>query len=306
MRTFLAFLTVAALSPVAFADELTLRNGSTFTGSVREEGDRVTIETEFGFMTFKKIDVRSVVRGRDVVREFSERAQTAGSVKELLELAGWAREKGMTTRAEEVYRRIIARDPDQPDARRALGYERVDGQWLQGDDLLIARGFLKIDGRWLPKDVAVRVLEQQALARIETERLETEARIAAQRREVETARLALDRERLEMERKAQEFYQQVLLEERRRMEEELRRYPRTPSPYYFAPEECREPVAVATPPQSQPQRPAARVPAPPPQRRDFSPVPLTPPTVLPLTPPTPVPNPRPSQPPEKEDEDKKR
>ena len=286
MKTFLAFLTAASMSSVAFGDELTLRNGSTFTGAVRDEGDRVTIETEFGFMTFKKIDVRSVVKGRDVVREFAERSQSASSVKELVELAAWARDKGLNSRAEDVFRRVLAKEPDHAEARGALGYERIDGRWLQGDELRIARGDVKVDGRWLPKSVAIKVQEQQALQRIEGDRLELEARVAAQRHELEMARLALDRERLEIERREQERLQQAVPEERPR----------------FA-EGCREPVIVVVQPPA--PRPPVRV-SPPPQRGDFSPVPLTPPTVIPITPPSPVPITRSSQPPAKDDEDKKR
>ena len=118
MKTFLATLAAAAISSVAFGDELTLRNGSTFTGSVREEGDRVTIETEFGFMTFKKIDVRSVVKGRDVVREFADRLQTATSVPELLKLAAWAREQELNTRA------VVG---GSGDGLRARAVAKVDG-----------------------------------------------------------------------------------------------------------------------------------------------------------------------------------
>jgi hypothetical protein len=245
MKTFLATLTAAAFSSVAFGDELTLRNGSTFMGAVREEGDRVTIETEFGFMTFKKVDVRSVVRSRNVVREFAERSQVASSVKELLGLAAWAREKELDSRVEDVYRRVIAKEPDQPDARRALGYERVDGRWLQGDELQIARGFVKVDGRWLTKDEAMKVREQQALARIDVERPEREARVAAPQPGVEMAS------------------PQVLLpEEPRCIGEELPQSASTPSP--STPRECHEPAIVLAPPPSPPL--------------NLSPVPPTPPS----------------------------
>jgi hypothetical protein len=251
MKTFLAYLTAAAFSSVAFGDELTLRNGSTFTGAVREEGDRVTIETEFGFMTFKKVDVRSVVKGRNVVRDFADRSQTASSVKELLDLAAWARERELDSRIEDVYRRVIAKEPDQPEARRALGYERVDGRWLQGDELQIARGFVKVDGRWLSKDAAMKIREQQALARIEAERLEREARVAAPQHGVEPA-----------------SPQRLLPEEPPCIVEEPPSSASTPSP--AAPQECREPALVVAPPQAPPPPPS------PPQ--NLSPVPPAPPS----------------------------
>src|SRR5262245_27897542 len=213
-----AILILATLCSTASADELTLRNGSTFSGATREQVDRVTVETEYGTMTFKKIDVRSIVKSRNVVDEYDERLARASSTQDLLDLAAWATEKGMKARADDLHRRVIARDPDQADARRALGYERVDGVWLRDDDLYAARGFVKVDGRWLSKDVAASVLQQREQARAEAERVELEAKAAARQQEVDAARLALERERLELER-------QALAQDRRRIDEECRRNP---------------------------------------------------------------------------------
>ena len=54
MTAILSLLLASAVS----ADELVLKNGSAFSGIVREEGDRVIVEMDFGTMSFKKIDVR--------------------------------------------------------------------------------------------------------------------------------------------------------------------------------------------------------------------------------------------------------
>lgn len=44
---------------------------------------------------------------------------------------------------------VLDVDPDHRAARRALGYESVDGRWLRGDDLWRAKGFVHHDGRWM-------------------------------------------------------------------------------------------------------------------------------------------------------------
>jgi hypothetical protein len=204
MRTVIPLVRTLALSlalaSTVFADEIVLRNGSAFTGVVREEGDRVIIEMDFGTMTFKKVDVRSISKGSDPYSEFETRAKGVTDVKGMLELAVWAREKGLGAKAMELYRRILTLDPDQPDARKALGYEKAAGQWLTGDDLMVARGFVKVNGRWLMKDTAERLLEQDELARQENDRIELAKKLADQRHEQEMTRIALERERLELER----------------------------------------------------------------------------------------------------------
>lgn len=197
MRTLLLTLSLAS---AALADEVVLRNGSSFSGVVREEGDRVVVEMDYGSMTFKKIDVKSIRRGEDVLTQYQEKAKTATDVKSMMELAAWARDKGLAGRAQDLYRKVILLDGDQADARKALGFEKVNGLWLTGDELMTAKGFVKVNGRWMNKDSADRVVEQEAAARIESDRTSLERRVADQRHEQEMTKIALERERIEIER----------------------------------------------------------------------------------------------------------
>src|SRR5579872_6342217 len=122
MRPVIPSMTALALSlalvSAASGDEVVLKNGSAFSGIVREEGDRIVVEMDFGTMTFKKVDVRTIVRGTDPITEFDTRAKTTTDLKGMLELAAWAREKGLGARATDLYRRILAIDRDRPDARK--------------------------------------------------------------------------------------------------------------------------------------------------------------------------------------------
>jgi len=283
MKTSMLILVVsAALAASASADELVLRNGSTFVGAVREEGDRVTIEMDLGTMSFKKVDVKSITRGQDTVRDFDERCARASGSKELVDVALWGREKGLGRRADDLLQRVLKLDPDQPDARKALGFERFGGQWLKGDELQVARGFLKVDGKWLPKDAAQRQLDRQASARMDQDRIALEARIADQKHEEEMARLAQERERIEIERKDSD--RRALELERIRIETERARSYGDPRPY-GSPEWCESLPVYAPPTSTTPSTPAVTVKHPTSPPRDYSPVPLTPPTVLPISPP---------------------
>jgi hypothetical protein len=204
MNTVRTVLLIVSLASAALADEVVLRNGSVFTGIVREEGDRVIVEVDFGTMAFRKVDVKSISRGEDPIRGFLEKSKSATDVKGMLSLAGWAREKGMGSRANELYRKVVVLDPDQAEARKALGYEKINGQWLTGDDLMTARGFVKFNGRWLAKETAERMQELEAQGRIEADRIALETRVADQRHSEELTRLSLERQRLEVERLREE------------------------------------------------------------------------------------------------------
>ena len=56
---------------------------------------------------------------------------------------------GKTDLAGRAYARVLEVDPGHRAARRALGYEEVEGTWLRGDELMRARGFIHYDGRWM-------------------------------------------------------------------------------------------------------------------------------------------------------------
>ena len=197
VKTLLLSLAIAL--PCA-ADELVLKNGAAFSGAVREEGDKVVIELDFGTMTFRKSEVRSFKKTSDPIQEYERKLQGATDAKSTYEVAVWAREKGLGTRANDLLRKVVSLDPDHAGARRALGFEKVDGKWLEGDDLMTARGLLKHNGRWLPKDTVEKIHENEKQIHIEAERRETAERIARLHCEVELAKVQLERERLEKER----------------------------------------------------------------------------------------------------------
>jgi len=206
MKSVKTLAILLSLASAALADELVLRNGSVFNGIVREEGDRVTVEMDFGSMSFKKIDVRSITRGLDPMTEYDTKLKAATDIKGMVDVAAWAREKGLGTRATELYRKILTLDPDQADARKALGYEKVNGVWLAGDDLMVARGYVKVNSRWLTKETAELLLQQQESSRAELERLALEKRIADQRHEQEMTKIGIERDKLELERQRGDYF----------------------------------------------------------------------------------------------------
>jgi hypothetical protein len=200
MSIMKALLLSVSLVSAAWADEVVLKNGSSFSGIVREQGDKVIVEMDYGSMTFKKVDVRSIQRGEDVLTQFQEKARTATDVKGMMGLAAWAKDKGLAGRAIELFRKVIVLEPDQAEARQSLGFEKVNGQWLAGDELMTARGFVKVGGRWLNKDTAERILEQEAVQKIEVDRADLARRVADQKHVEEMTRLSLERDRLEFEK----------------------------------------------------------------------------------------------------------
>ena len=194
MKTLLALLVLAA---PAVGDEVVLRNGSVFSGIVREHGDRVTIQMDYGTMTFRKIDIREVRKMDDPLKELELRTVTASAPKDYYELALWARDRGLQGRGDELLNKAILLDPDHEPARKALGYERHEGQWLKADELMVARGFIKHHGKWLKRETVEQLLAQENAEAIEHDRQKTIRQVAEMGREIELQKIGLARERIE-------------------------------------------------------------------------------------------------------------
>jgi hypothetical protein len=80
----------------------------------------------------------------------------ADDVKGLMALAQWARDNKLPKQADETLERVIKLEPDHAEARIALGFERVAGKWVKGDELQKAKGLVEYQGKWVtPEDKAL-------------------------------------------------------------------------------------------------------------------------------------------------------
>jgi hypothetical protein len=193
----LAFVLFLGLS--AAADEVVLRNGSVFSGVVKEDGERVTIQMDYGTMSFKRIDVREIRRSEDPLKDLETKTLKATTAEELYAVAVWARDQKLPGRADELLKKVLSLEPEHEGARRALGYERIEGRWLHGDDLMRAQGYEKHNGRWLTREAMERLKERELEESLELERQKTLRQTAEMNREVELQKIELERERIQME-----------------------------------------------------------------------------------------------------------
>ncbi len=59
--------------------------------------------------------------------------------------------KGHKDLAQKAYEIVIGIEPEHRAARRALGFEQVEGRWLDGDDRMRAKGLVRHLKRWMTK-----------------------------------------------------------------------------------------------------------------------------------------------------------
>lgn len=144
------------------AEQFQLASGGRLVGRLlnRDEAPRrqYVIQLPDGTqLTLPKDAVTKVVRRSAALEEYLRlRPQYADSVAGQWDLAEWCRQHKLATPRETHLRRILELEPDHADARRALGYSQVDGQWKTQEEIMTERGYVRSGGTWkLPQEIEV-------------------------------------------------------------------------------------------------------------------------------------------------------
>jgi len=186
MKYLSAVLAVLLASP-AWADEVVLRNGHKVVGIQTEEKDRIVVETGYGTVSFPRDEVVSVTKGDTLLHAWPGRyaeIEKSTNASDFTKLAAWARENGMPRYVLGLMRRAMELDPDNADARAALGFVKHEGKWLTVAEHRKALGDVQDGGKW------VNALEK-ALAerrRLESESKKLDREVERRRREEERRR----------------------------------------------------------------------------------------------------------------------
>jgi hypothetical protein len=154
MRTvsiLLATSLFAALTGTARADIFVLNSGGRVSGTWVNADDRLAgqyvVETSAGRITLAREQVKQVIRQRPEELEYERIAPTyPDTVEGQWTLAEWCRERHLSSHRQVHLRRIVALAPDHADARRALGYSFIDGQWLTQQEFLDRNGLVRYRG----------------------------------------------------------------------------------------------------------------------------------------------------------------
>ncbi len=169
-RHFLRWLILVLVLSAGFAcqaEVFVLANGGRISGELlnRQENPRkqyvVKVAGE-GQITLAASQVEQVLKRRSEEEEYEKiRPAYPDTVEGQWALAEWCRQKRLPLERETHLKRIIELDPNQIDARRALGYVQIDGQWITQDELMIERGYKLYKSHWmLPQ--AIELLESKA------------------------------------------------------------------------------------------------------------------------------------------------
>ena len=114
-------------------------------------------------ITLAADQVREVTRRTPVKDAYDElRTTTPDTIEGHWKVANWCRENKLLRERKDHLRRILELAPDDAEARRLLGYRRVEGQWMLRAEEMRSRGFVEHQGEWrTPQDAAIRTRQKQ-------------------------------------------------------------------------------------------------------------------------------------------------
>ncbi len=118
---------------VARADRIFLTDGRVLTGQATVGPTEVRIDTAYGTIRFPRHMVERVEAVDTPQQQLSQRLteNDRNDPNALYVVARWADAQGLAEEAQQLYREVLALDSHHAQAREALGYLRVEGQWVE-------------------------------------------------------------------------------------------------------------------------------------------------------------------------------
>lgn len=169
MKRILAlFAVLSMLAPAASAEVFVLAGGGRLTGDLLNPSEsprkQYVIQSTDGVkITLDASRVKKVMRLRPDEAEYERRAPLCPDTADAQwQLAQWCRDHKLSLQRQAHLRRVIELDPDHAEARRILGYTKIDGKWVTHEERMIANGFVKRNGKWLlPQEIEIAESKQK-------------------------------------------------------------------------------------------------------------------------------------------------
>jgi hypothetical protein len=137
---------------VLLADEVFLKGAGSISGQIVGQTDTmVTINIGGGTMGVPMANVDHIVKARCPLDDYDDRAKALGAqdADGWRALALWATQQGLSAQATQAYQHLLTLVPNDPEAKEALGFVLVNGQWMTEEDSYRARGYVQYDGEWM-------------------------------------------------------------------------------------------------------------------------------------------------------------
>jgi hypothetical protein len=169
LRSVAAILLLGSVPAASAAFEtFELFNGGKIQGELLnpDESPRTTYQIRLprgDTITLSRAQVAGVA-GKSEAKAWYDRwaSKVPDSAEGHLKMAAACKEHGLEAEWFFHLEQVLAKDPDHAEARRALGYSKVQGQWVKTDLYFRERGFVRHKGKWrVPQEVELEQRQQE-------------------------------------------------------------------------------------------------------------------------------------------------
>lgn len=132
MRRLLIMIWLVAAAPAMLsADLVVMDDGRTFSGQVTVEGEIVIVKMPYGSLSLPRSKVARIELIETPEEKLAHRLEEIDQKNEaaLLKVGLWALDQGLERQGREILERVIGINGENAEARRALGYVKIDGKW---------------------------------------------------------------------------------------------------------------------------------------------------------------------------------
>ena len=161
-------------SPSTRGDRIVLRGGGQLRGKVLADPkhlDRVQVLTERGKkpLSFEKARITEVVAEPSPLDDYlARRDVTPKTARAQYELGLWCERQKLHDLADIHYQAALASDKDHAESNKKLGFVKLGGQWLKGDELREAQGLVRDHGQWITSEEKTQREKDRAISAEQT------------------------------------------------------------------------------------------------------------------------------------------
>jgi hypothetical protein len=161
---------LAASVQIASADTLLLKSGGSLDGELRRrpaDGAKgadaaFVVQVDEGILVrIAASEVGRVIETSKAEQEYQKwLPKMPDTADGHAKMAKWCEEHQLTIQKDLHWQQVLRHDADHPEARRALGYNRIRGEWSRPEDFMTKQGYQRYKGGWwLPQQV--KAVQQQ-------------------------------------------------------------------------------------------------------------------------------------------------
>jgi HEAT repeat protein len=151
---------------VARADVFEFANGGRVEGKqvISDNANKLDFTIDLaagGRLTVSRSQVTKIEPTTGVDTQYQKMARSSpDTVEAHWKLAEWCREHKLRDERRQHLERILELNPNQADARAALGFHEKNGQWMNRDDVMASRGLVLYEGKYVTPQ-QVELMKQQ-------------------------------------------------------------------------------------------------------------------------------------------------